>query len=50
MVKMEEVLVKKKHMMKEDMMEKHRLSFEASALGDESVITLRPKLAGKRVP
>ena len=49
MIKMKEVLVKKKHTMK-DAKDKPRLIFGASAFEDESVITIRPKLAMKRVP
>ena len=48
MIAVEEVLAKK-HTMK-IAKEKNRLSFGASAFEDESVITIRPKLAVKRVP
>ena len=47
MIKMGEVLAKK-HM--QGAKEKNRLSLGASAFEDESVITIRPKLAVKRVP
>ena len=48
MINMKEVLAKKKNM--KGAKEKNRLSFGASAFEDESVITIRPKLAVKRVP